>query len=148
MKKWLDPLRSTCDLDALSRLLTVKQDVNSFSVDTLSYIGDAVYELFFRLKTLKTAKRRTKYQHDLLTKLVNANSQSRALEEIDEILNEEDRKVINRGYNSKGAKKRGNDVEYRRATALEALIGYLYIKGDFGHLEEILLKVVDSVLTW
>ncbi|AKI98226.1 Mini-ribonuclease 3 [Kosmotoga pacifica] len=131
----------------MSRLLTVDYDVDEFSTDTLSYIGDAVYELFFRLRTLKEAKRRTGYQHELLTKLVNARGQSRALEFIDKLLTIEDRRVINRGYNSKGAKKRGNDIDYRRATALEALIGYLYVKGDFAHLEEILSKVMASVST-
>ncbi|WP_290644465.1 ribonuclease III domain-containing protein [Kosmotoga sp.] len=146
MKKWSIPLKNMYELEALSRLLTADKDVNSLSVDTLSYIGDAVYELFFRLKTLSEAKRRTGYQHELLVKLVNASGQSQALVEIEELLTEEDKKVVNRGFNSRGAKRRGNDIEYRRATALETLVGYLYIKGDFVHLEEILSKVVADVL--
>lgn len=114
----------------------------SLSLDSLSFVGDAVYTLFFRLVTLSTARRRAGFQHDIVTEYVSASGQRKALEILTPFLNSEELSIVRRGYNSRGAKKHGDDEDYRRATALEALVGYIYLKGDHNHLKELLERVI------
>lgn len=120
-------------------------DPESLSVDVLSFVGDAVYSLFFRIQTLKHSRRRSSYHHSLTAQYVKASGQSEALKKIDELLLPEDRAMLRRGYNSKGAKKHGDNEEYRRATGLEALVGYLFLKGEKKHLKELFEKVIEDV---
>ena len=51
---------------------------------------------------------------------------------------EKEKDIYKRGFNSKNAKKRGNDLNYRKSTGLETLIGYLYISKNFERLKYIL----------
>lgn len=118
------------------------------SIDSLSFVGDAVYSLYFRIKTLRSAKRRTGYQHNLTLLYVEAKGQRKALEVIEKFLSEEERIIVRRGYNSRGARKRGDDENYKCATALEALVGYLFLKGRYRRLEELLEKVENDVSSW
>ncbi|MFW6119657.1 MAG: Mini-ribonuclease 3 [Petrotogales bacterium] len=118
------------------------------STDVLAYIGDAVYELYFRLHTLKNAKKRTFHQHQMTKNYVSAEGQSEALKEIWDHLSDDYRYIIKRGYNSKGAKRKGDDKNYKRATGLEALVGYLFLKGETQHLSFILSKVSQNVSSW
>ena len=117
-------------------------DPERLSLDSLSFVGDAVYTLFFRLNTLSKAHRRARFQHDIVTEHVSARGQRKALEVLIPLLTDEERSLVRRGYNSRGAKKHGDDEDYRMATALEALVGYLYLKGELGHLRELLERVV------
>ncbi|HNS66186.1 MAG TPA: ribonuclease III domain-containing protein [Mesotoga infera] len=117
-------------------------DPERLSLDSLSYVGDAVYTLFFRLSTLSRAHRRAGVQHDIVSEYVSARGQHRALEILMPLLTKEEKSLVRRGYNSRGAKKHGDDEDYRMATALEALVGYLYLKGELGHLRELLERVV------
>ncbi|MFO7881374.1 MAG: ribonuclease III domain-containing protein [Kosmotogaceae bacterium] len=123
-------------------------DPEDLSIDVLAYVGDAVYELYFRLHTLKNVQRRTFYQHQLTKNYVSAEGQSEALKEIWEQLTEEYRDIVKRGYNSKGAKRKGDDKDYKRATGLEALVGYLFLKGKIHQLSSILHKVSQNVSSW
>lgn len=127
-----------------------KTDVapEELSIDSLSFVGDAVYSLYFRIKTLRSAKRRTGYQHNLTLLYVEAKGQRKALEAIEQFLSEEERIIVRRGYNSRGAKRRGDDRDYKCATALEALVGYLFLKRRYGRLEELLEKVENDVSSW
>ena len=62
--------------------------------------------------------------------LVCAHAQSQALLRIEETLSEEEAAVVRRARNTKQAPPKNADAgEYHRATALEALIGYLYATG-------------------
>lgn len=126
-------------------LFETEVDPEALSVDVLSFVGDAVYSLFFRLQTLEHSRRRSSYHHRLTAKYVMAAGQSKALEEMDGLLLPEDRAMIRRGYNSKGAKKHGDNEDYRRATGLEALVGYLFLSGQNKHLKELLEKVIEDV---
>lgn len=125
-----------------------KVDPEEVSTDVLAYIGDAVYELYFRLHTLKNTKRRTFYQHQMTKNYVSAEGQSEALKEIWDQLPKECQNIARRGYNSKGAKRKGDDKDYKRATGLEALVGYLFLKGKSEQLLLILNRVSKHVSSW
>lgn len=86
-------------------------------------------------------------EHDftpnMLTKtahiLVSAVCQSFVMEEIAELLTEKEQEIIRRArnYRTNNKAKNAGLSEYKRATALEALIGFLYLKGDTARLIEI-----------
>ena len=120
-------------------------DPDTLSIDVLSFIGDAVYSLYFRLQTLEHARRRSSYHHHVTAGYVRASGQSDALATLTKFLSPEDTAIVRRGYNSKGAKKHGDDEDYRRATGLEALVGYLFLKGEEKRLKELFEKVIEDV---
>jgi len=67
-------------------------DPERLSLDSLSYVGDAVYTLFFRLSTLSRAHRRAGVQHDIVSEYVSARGQHRALEILMPLLTKEEKK--------------------------------------------------------
>lgn len=113
---------------------------------TLAYIGDAVYELYVRRELLpKSQKVHT--LHKLAIRRVNNNTQSNLLALVWDNLNETELSVVKRGRNAKGAQvpKNADVVTYRRSSGLEALVGYLYLKGDEERLNWLLAKIEQVV---
>ncbi|NER85094.1 MAG: Mini-ribonuclease 3 [Leptolyngbya sp. SIO1D8] len=101
--------------------------LRSLSPLALAYIGDAVYELFVRGAYLLPSKRIQTY-HRLVVGQVRAEQQACHLEFLKPYLTEAEQDVIRRGRNA--APKRGQRAsvsDYQKATALEALMGYLYL---------------------
>lgn len=114
----------------------------------LAYIGDCVYELCIREYILSyTGDRRTKNLHKLSIKLANAKAQSGFLEKIQDILLEEELDIIRRGRNTKTGHvpKSASLIDYKRATALEALIGYLYLLKRTDRINIIMKTIFEEV---
>ena len=116
------------------------------SPGTLAFLGDAVYELFVRKKLVETANMPVKKLHLLAVEKVRASYQSNAYSIIEEYLSEEEIAVWKRGRNANGVKapKNADPVEYRRATGLEALFGYLFLQGKTQRLEELFNIIINS----
>jgi len=131
--------------DNFSELFSFDSEPENLSTDTLAYIGDSVYSLYFKLITLKSSKRRVNFQHELAKKYVSHTSQSQSFKSIKEELNDEELSMVRRGYNSKGAKKRGPNEEYRTSTGLETLIGYLFITKKIDRLKYLLERIEEDV---
>ncbi len=108
------------------------------SIDGLAYIGDAVYNLFIKLKIFKNMKLND--LNKLMNKYLSKHGQAYALEVIYPFLNEDELDYVRKGINSKGAKKHGNDPFYRKSTGFEVLIGYLFLTNQ-DRLVEILEKI-------
>ena len=83
--------------------------------------------------------------HTLLAQMASARLQALALFELEDAgLNEMEQAVVRRGRNAKGRAPRNSSVaEYRSSTALEALLGYLYLCGHRERLKEVLGLIVD-----
>ncbi len=96
---------------------------------SLAYLGDAMYELLVRERMVLEGSRSPSV--DAL-KYVPAPAQSQAVEKILPILTEEEEGVYRRGRNSvkSGFPKHASPSEYKKATGLEALFGYLYLTGN------------------
>ena len=91
----------------------------------LAYMGDSVIETLVREYLVR--KGCPKGQH------VTATAQSDAYERVLSHLTEEESEVLRRGrnnYHSGNVPKSATPAQYRRATALEALFGYLYLKNE------------------
>ena len=78
--------------------------------------------------------------HAMAVPYVKAEGQARAIKYLmDNLLNEEEKALTKRARNHKIATKAKNatPMDYKWATAFEALLGYLHLKGDFERLDEV-----------
>ena len=105
----------------------------------LAYIGDAVYELAVREHLLKSGACKVGELHDKAVAYVRAERQSALVAEIETLLSAEELEVFRKGRNAKGSHQppHASVGAYRRATGLEALIGYLYLRGERERLDRI-----------
>lgn len=91
-----------------------------------AYLGDAVWELYIRKKTVRISENARKL-HNITTEKVKTSFQSNLLKKLEEILTEEELEISRRARNLPIPVGRRNiQVEYRYATAFEALIGWWY----------------------
>ena len=87
--------------------------------------------------------------HSMKIKLVCAEFQSAAYEAIQDNLSEREMTILKRGRNATGntVPKHANAAEYRRATALECLFGYLYLTGKNDRIRERFCLIREKVDT-
>jgi len=106
----------------------------------LAFIGDAIHTAFVRKQVLLGEKNKLNNYHTAAKKFCNAKSQKETLEKIAENLSEEEKNVVRRARNchSKHSAKNFDEETYKKATAFEALIGYLYLSKQEERLKEIL----------
>ena len=105
----------------------------------LAYVGDAVHALLVRVKLIGD-NLRVKDMHIAATRAVNAVSQAQALQACMDILTDEELAIVKRGRNAHAhhsAPKSASTQQYAGATGLEALLGYLYLTGQFERLTEL-----------
>lgn len=123
-----------------------QQDIRTYSPLTLAYIGDAIFELVVRTVLVDRRNTQPEKLHKAATKVVKAETQALMIEELKEELTEEELSVYKRGRNAKSATKAKNATisEYRRATGFEALMGYLYLKGDLERMIELIHRGVEK----
>ncbi len=112
---------------------------NSLGGLSLAYLGDAVLEVQTRKKLLEKGITDLKKLNREALHYVRAVDQSAAMERLLPHLSEEETDVFKRGRNSHGvsAPKSATVVEYRRATGMEALFGWLYLAEEHGRIEEL-----------
>lgn len=106
-----------------------EREVNQYSPLALAFLGDSIYDMLVREKILHIANLPVAKLHNLKIKRVCAAFQSVALEKIMPMLNEKEMAIVKRGRNATGnsVPKNSSTVDYRRATALECLFGYLHL---------------------
>lgn len=108
-----------------------KQSANQYSPLTLAYIGDCVYELYVRSYLIKDANHNVNKLHKTATTYVCSKAQTEFFRKVEHLLTEDELSVFKRGRNTKShVPKNSNMGEYRIATGVEALVGYLYINGE------------------
>ena len=123
-----------------------EQDLRTYSPLTLAYIGDAIFELVVRTVLVERKNTQAEKLHKAATKIVKAETQALMIEDIKEALTEEELAVYKRGRNAKAVTRAKNATmsEYRRATGFEALMGYLYLKGDIVRMIELIHLGVEK----
>ena len=105
----------------------------------LAYVGDSVWELLVRSRIIYKG-RSARHVHKDAVACVNARAQAEALRRIDALLTVPEADIARRGRNAHAhhaAPKNQDAADYRAATALEALIGYLYLTGQEERLLEL-----------
>ncbi len=102
--------------------------MEEMNLKNYAYLGDAVWELFIRKKTVKITENAKKL-HKISTEKVKASFQAFLLQNLEGILTEEEREISRRARNlSIPVGRRNIQADYRQATAFEALIGWWYEK--------------------
>ncbi|TZE82696.1 Mini-ribonuclease 3 [Calorimonas adulescens] len=111
----------------------------------LAYLGDSIYEVFIRKYLISEGIMDVNTLHKETVKYVNAVSQAVFLSKLEGFLTEEEMDVVRRGRNAKiNTKPQNCDIQdYKRATALEALIGYLFINERLDRIDEIMKKIIS-----
>lgn len=112
---------------------------NTLSGLSLAYLGDAVLEVQTRKKLLEKGITDLKKLNKEALHYVRAVDQSAAMERLLPHLTEEETDIFKRGRNSHGvsAPKSATVMEYRRATGMEALFGWLYLAQNHARIEEL-----------
>jgi len=113
---------------------------------TLAYMGDAIYEVLIREMLLKKGIQKVDNLHKEAIKFTSAIGQNKAVEAIRDLLSEEEMGIFKRGRNASGDRKARNAsvMEYRQATGLEALFGFLYLDKRFSRIYELLELIMKE----
>lgn len=116
-----------------------KTEAKRLSPAALAFYGDSVYELYVRRSIVEEGDRPSGELHSRSVSMARASFQAEAYEKLKPLLNEEEADILRRGRNSTGltAPKSSSSAEYHKATAVEALFGYLSLTGDSQRLEEL-----------
>ena len=112
----------------------------------LAYLGDGVYELMVRAYLCLRGKATNKGLHRAALDYVAAPAQARRVQKILPLLTAEEQDVFRRGRNSHTAAipKGASVAEYHTATALEALFGWLYLRGETDRLNELFTLMMEE----
>lgn len=116
------------------------------SPQVLAFVGDGVYSLYIRQKIVLEDNLQGKDLHLQVINYVKAAGQSNFIEKLLPKLNDIEMSVFKRArnYKSLSQSKNSNIIDYRRATGLEALLGYLYLIGEEKRLNEILAMCIGE----
>ena len=119
-------------------------DPNTVSSRSLAFLGDAVYELKIRKWALDKYNGKVGELNIMTKELVSAKAQAQIADGLADELSEEEFRIFKRGRNVKSvpAPHSCSISEYRKATGLEALLGYLYIKGNEERIDELIKEAV------
>lgn len=124
-----------------------KIDLDKVSMQTLAFIGDAVYNVYIRCYLASKSNKKTGKLHQDSIKYVSAKGQSEVIDEMMDLLSEEEKMIYKRGRNTniQNVSKHIDVISYKKATGFEALIGYLYVKKDTKRLEELIHICIDKL---
>lgn len=115
------------------------EQVNAYQYSplALAYMGDSILDLLVKKYFVTHFNMQPHKYHVEVSKIVKAVNQAEYIDQIMEELSEDELDVYKRGRNTNTHSKAKNATmgQYRKATGLEALYGYLYLKGDMERLQ-------------
>ena len=116
-----------------------EKNIIEYSPISLALVGDGVHTLFVREKLIRQTNLSHFNLHIESSKYCRASYQSKAFDKIFEMLEEDERAIALRARNHKSHNaKNSSPQDYKKATAFEAVIGYLYLLKRTNRLQEIL----------
>ena len=121
-------------------------EIRAISSIGLAHLGDAVYELLVRTYLCAHGKATGKGLHRATVELVRAPAQAEAAEKILSLLSEEEQAVFRRGRNANvhSIPQHASRAQYQQATALEALFGWLYLRGEKARIEKLFAVIMED----
>ncbi len=113
----------------------------------LAYIGDAYYELCVRRHLIEKGITKNHELRKISINYVSANAHKKIYDKLCDKLTEEEIKIFNRGRNNapRGYRKNVDKGAYVVSSGLEAVIGYLYLKGFQERLDSLILEMFGIV---
>lgn len=130
----------------MNREYLTEREANAYSPLTLAFLGDSVYDTLVRDYLLRLANTSVSKLHAMKIRLVCAEFQSGVYDLIADNLDEKELSVLKRGRNATGntVPKHSDAVDYRRATAVECLFGYLFLTGKFGRISSLFDLILEK----
>lgn len=119
---------------------------NDISILGLAYLGDSVYELLVRTYLADNGKLGAHNMHVETVKIVNARAQSVAADKIIPYFTEDEMTVFKRGRNAKvnSVPQKSSVAEYHRATALEAVFGWLWVNNQRERIHQLFDIIIND----
>lgn len=104
-----------------------KKDANQLNTLSLAFLGDAEYTLFVRKRLVEHHDHKSGALHEITSKYVCAKAQAKCFDALDEFFTDEEKEIGRRCRNTHNPTKAKNATlaDYKKATALEGVIGYL-----------------------
>ena len=114
-------------------------DIRTYSPLTLAYIGDGIFDIVIRSVVVGKGNTKASQLHKHTSSIVKAHTQAVMIEALEPHLTKEEADIYRRGRNAKSPTmaKNATMADYRKATGLEALMGYLYLSDDFERVVEL-----------
>ena len=122
----------------------------TYSTAALAYLGDCVIEMCVRERLVRAGISSSARLNKLALDFVRAPMQAQAMKNILPLLNEEEEGVFHRGRNAGhgNTPKSATMAEYRAATGMEALFGYLHLAGRKDRIDELFaVAYPDEIIT-
>lgn len=135
-------------LDVIKQSFALKEvDIRTYSPLTLAYIGDGIFDLIIRTVIVERGNEPANKLHRKTVTYVNAKCQAAMIEALLPELSEEELAVYKRGRNAKSytSAKNASIADYRKATGLEALFGYLYLQGRMQRIMELIKNGLNQL---
>lgn len=117
------------------------------SPNVLAFVGDAVFGLFIRTRLARESAGGVQTMHRKTVEYVKAAAQAMIAKKLLDRLDEDEQAVFRRGRNAKSTTmpKNADVQDYRYATGLEALLGWLHLNGSTERLNELLEQAAELV---
>lgn len=113
--------------------------------NTLAFIGDAIYSLLVREHFIRLGFHKPNILQQKSIQFVSAKAQAEILRKLiaENEFSEIELEIIHRGRNAKSdsVAKNADIIDYRMATGLEALFGYLYLYHHNERINELFDKI-------
>lgn len=122
-------------------------EAKNLNPQVLAFVGDSVYTLYVRTMLCEKFDVKSGQLHTLANEFVKAQGQSDALESVLNILDDNELAIYKRArnYHTHSVAKNASVIDYKRATGLEAVIGYIYLIGNYNRLNQILDLCIKGV---
>ncbi len=124
-----------------------QQDIRTYSPLALAYIGDGIYELYIRTIVVGRGNRQASKLHHAASRLVKAPTQALMAEALEAEFTPKEEAVYRRGRNAKSytTAKNATTGQYRKATGFEAVMGYLYLTGQYIRMIDLIKMGLEAV---
>lgn len=123
-----------------------KVELRTYSPLALAFIGDSLYDVVVKTVIVERGNCQVNKLQNRTAQIVKAVTQAKLYDYLkDGHISEEEEAILRRGRNAKPYTKAKNASygEYCKATGIETLIGYLYLKGDTERLVEIVKTGIE-----
>ncbi len=123
----------------------IGEDIREVPASVLAYVGDAVFELYVRLHVAARNRSKSGSIHKIAIAHVSAAAQAKTARAIMDMLTEEEQSVFRRGKNSNpsSSARNASPSDYKYATGMEAVVGYLFLMDRHERLDEIITRIFE-----
>ena len=123
-----------------------EDEIRAISSIGLAHLGDAVYELLVRSYLCAHGRATGKGLHRAAVELVKAPAQAARADKILPLLTGEELAVFKRGRNAhvNSIPQNATRGDYLKATALECLLGYLYLHGATERINQLFNAMMED----